>query len=234
MAKQESAFDLKHIEETAAVQTSGFLDELNLPPVVTDFLRKNQRTIWLVVGVVAAVVTVVSLYGSYRNYTLNKAAQAYDLAMLLEGDAKVAALETVAQSHGSTPSALWSRVELAHIDQAEGKFADALSKLVELNNTLKEDDLLKPLVLMNIGGLKKKKKQFDKAVSTYQTLQTFKGFDKEAVNSMGRVYEALGDKEKAKEMFQQYLMLSSTESTTPQQNDPVKSMVQASLNRLQQ
>ena len=233
MAKQESAFDLKHIEETAAVETSGFLDELNLPPALTDFLRKNQRTIWLVVGIVAAVVTVVSLYGSYRNYTFNKAAKAYDQAMLLEGDAKITALKTVAEEYGSTPSAVWSRIELAHIDQAGGKFADALDKLVKINSTLKSDDLLKPLLLVNIGALYEQEKQLDKAVALYKELQTFNGFDKDAANRLGRVYEAQGKNDKAREMYEQYLLLSAGDGADPRQNDPVRAMVQASLNRLQ-
>ncbi len=233
MAKQDSAFDLKHIEETAAVETSGFLDELNLPPVVTDFLRKNQRTIWLVVGVVATVVTVASLYESYRNYTFNKAAQAYDQSMLLDGEAKVSALQTVTNKYSSTPSALWSRVELARIEQADGKLADAISKLVEINGTLKEDDMLKPLVLMNIGGLYEQVKQLDKAVEVYKELQSFKGFDKEALNSLGRVYEAQGKKDEARGMYEQFLLLAASDDPVAGRTDPVKKMVQASLNRLQ-
>ncbi len=232
MAKQDSAFDLKHIEEAAAVETSGFLDELNLPPAVTDFLRKNQRVIWLVVGVVATVVTVVSLYESYRDYTLNKAARAYDQSMLLDGEAKVSALQQVVSEYSSTPLALWSRVELARIEQTDGKTAEALSKLVEIKGTLKDDDMLKPLVLMNIGGLYEQVKQFGKAVEIYKELQSFKGFDKEALHSLGRVYEAQGNKDEARAMYEQFLLLAAGDGPAAGNTDPVKKMVQASLNRL--
>jgi len=234
MAKQQSAFDLKHIEETAAVETSGVLDQLNLPPVLTDFLRKNQRTIWIVVGIIAAAVTVVALYSSYRSYTLNKAAQAYDQALMLDGDQKKAALQKVADSYGSTPSAIWSRIELAHLDQAEGEVKGAIEKLTAISSGLKGNDLLKPLILVNIGGLYEQDKQLEQALAVYQELKTLKGFEAQAVNSLGRVYETQGNREQATQMYQQYLTLTTKEGTAPQQDDPARTMVRASLNRLQQ
>ena len=233
MAKQQSTFDLKHIEETAAVETSGVLDQLNLPQPLTDFLRKNQRMIWIVVGVVAAVVTVVSLYGSYRNYTLNNAAKAYDQALMLDGDQKKAALEKVAEKYGSTPSAIWSRVELAHMDQDAGELKGAIDKLSAINSELKQTSLLKPLILVNLGGRYEQDRQPDKALSVYQELKGLKGFESTAVNSLGRVYEMQGNNEKAVQMFQQYLTMTTGERTAPRQNDPVRAMVRAALNRLQ-
>ncbi len=234
MAKQESAFDLKHIEETAAVETSGVLDQLNLPPALTDFLRKNQRTIWIVVGVTFAVVTVISLYGSYRSYTMNKASMAYDQAVMLAGDAKKAALQKVADSFGSTPSAVWSRAELAHLDQEAGDIKAAIAKLTAISSSLTDENLLKPLVLVDLGGLYEQDKQPEQAIAAYLALKVFKGFEKEAVRSLGRVYEAQGKKEQAAAMYQQYLTLTTSEGTQPQQNDPARTMVRAALNRLQQ
>lgn len=233
MANQQSAFDLKHIEETAAVETSGILDQLNLPQPLIDFLRKNQRTIWIVVGIVAAVVTVVSLYGSYRNYTLKNAAKAYDQALMLEGDQKKVALEKVADKYGSAPSAIWSRVELAHMDQAAGDLAGAIDKFTAISSDLNETSLLKPLILVNLGGLYEQDKQPEKALSVYQELKTLKGFESAAVNSLGRVYETQGNNEKAAQMFQQYLTMTTREGDAPQQDGPVRAMVRASLNRLQ-
>ena len=233
MAKQQSAFDLKHIEETAAVETSGVLDQLNLPPAMTDFLRKNQRTIWIVVGVVAAVVTGIALYDSYRNYTLNKAAVAFDQALLLEGAQKKAALQQVADSYRSTPTAIWSLVELAHMDQDAGEIKGAIDKLLAINSGLAKQSLLKPLVLVNLAGLYEQDKQPEKALPVYQELQAIKGFEVQAVSSLGRVYETQGNREKAIEMYQQYLTLTTSEGAVPQQDDPVRTMVRAKLNRLQ-
>jgi predicted negative regulator of RcsB-dependent stress response len=234
MAKQESSFDLKHIEETAAVETSSVLDQLNLPPALTDFLKKYQRIIWIVLAVVATVVTVVSLYGSYRNYTLNKAAQAYDQAMLLDGDARKAALQEVADTYGSTPTAIWSSIQLAHLEQNAGNLQIALDKLVQVNKGVSRESLLKPLLLLNIGGLYEQAGQADQAVTMYEELKTFKGFESKAVNSLGQVYESQGDKKKAAAMFQEYLNLTTVEGKGPQQDDPARIIVRAALNRLQQ
>jgi predicted negative regulator of RcsB-dependent stress response len=234
MAKQPSAFDLKHIEENAASEMSGVLDQLNLPPGLIDFLRKNQRTIWIFFGVVATVVTVVSLYGSYRNYTANKAAKAYDQALLLDGDQKKAALEQVAEAYSSTPTAVWSKVELAHLDQEAGNVKAAIDKLTAVNSGLRATSLLKPLVLVNLGGLYEQDKQLDQAAATYQELKTLQGFEAAAVQSLGRVAEAKGEKEKAMGLYNEYLTLTTAEGTAPQQDDPARTMVRAALNRLQQ
>jgi predicted negative regulator of RcsB-dependent stress response len=234
MAKQQSAFDLKHIEETAVVEPSGVLDQLNLPPAVTDFLRRNQRTIWIVITIIAIVVTVVSLYGSWRSYTINKAAEAYDQALMQDGDQKKAALADIIEKYASTPSATWSRVELARMDQQAGDLKGAIAKLSEINTSLKPDNLLKPLVLVNLGGLYEEDKQQDQALVAYQELKTIKGFEPQAANSMGRVYETMGNKAQAAAMFQEYLNLTSVEGKAPRQDDPVRTMVQASLNRLRQ
>lgn len=237
MAKEQSAFDLKHIEETAAVETSGVLDQLNLPPAFVDFLRKNQRAIWIVVGVVVTIVTVVSLYGSYRNYSLNKASTAYDAALLLEGDQKKAALQKVADKFGSTPSSIWSRVELAHIDQEAGDIKGAIDKLTAISSDLTQTSLLKPLILVNLGGLYEQDKQLDKAVTVFQELKGLNGFESAAVSSLGRVYENQGNMDKAVDMYQQYLTLTTkkeTEGAAPQQDTPARAMVRAGLNRLLQ
>jgi len=233
MPKQQSSFDLKHIEETAAVQTSGVLDHLNLPPAFIDFLRKHQRTIWIVAAVIATVVTIVSLYGSYRNYTLTKASEAYDQALLREGEQKKEALQLVVADYGSTPFAIWSRVELAHMDQAAGALKEALEQLTAINSELKASSLLKPLVLVNLGGLYEQDGQLQQAIGVYQELKTLQGFEADALSSLGRVYESQQNREQAIAMYQQYLGLTAKQSTVPQQDTPVRAMVRASLNRLQ-
>ncbi len=233
MSNKESAFDLKHIEDNAASEMSGVLDQLNLPPAFIDFLRKNQRKIWTVIGITAVIVTVVSLYGSYRSYTVNKAAKAYDQALLLEGAEKKTALETVAADFSSTASGVWSQVELARIDQEAGDNGAAITRLSEINSSLKESSLMKPLVLVNLGGLYEQENQLDQAVTVYQKLQNQIGFEAMAANNLGRVYEAQDKKDQARGMYNKYLSLTAIEGEQPQQDDPVRTMVKANLSRLQ-
>ena len=155
MSKQQSSFHLKDLRDKDHVEDhSGVLDQLDLPPAVVEFLQRNQYKIWTVVTIIAVVVITVSLYDSYRTYTLNKAAKAYDTALLLEGkEQQVAALSKVKDDFSSTPSAVWSQIQLARLDQEEGKYKDAIERLEALNSELKKDDLLKPLVMVNLGAL---------------------------------------------------------------------------------
>uniref|UniRef100_UPI004056FB33 YfgM family protein n=1 Tax=Candidatus Electronema sp. TaxID=2698783 RepID=UPI004056FB33 len=225
------------LQEQAAVGTPGVLDQLHLPPAVISFLQKNQRMIWRIVIVAAVAVTVVSLYFSWREHTLNKAAAAYDQAVeIADAPQKRAALQKVADDYGSTPSALWSRIALAHLDQQEGKTKEAIAKLTAVEAEVSVKNALKPLLLVNLGGLHEQDKQFDKAEAAYQQLKGFKGFEPMALDSLGRVYEATDQKDKAVQMYQQYMGLTELgkekKEGAPVHSFPERELVQASLNRL--
>ncbi|WP_420208301.1 YfgM family protein [Candidatus Electronema sp. JC] len=225
------------LQEQAAVGTPGVLDQLHLPPAVISFLQKNQRMIWRIVIIAAVAVTVVSLYFSWREHTLNKAAAAYDQAVeIADAQQKRDALQKVADDYGSTPSALWSRIALAHLDQQEGKTKEAIAKLTAVEAEVSAKNALKPLLLVNLGGLHEQDKQFDKAEAAYQQLKGFKGFEPMALDSLGRVYEAAGQKDKAVQMYQQYMGLTELgkekKEGAPVHSFPERELVQASLNRL--
>lgn len=225
------------LQEQAAVGTPGVLDQLHLPPALITFLQKNQRVIWRVIIVAAVVITAVSLYSSWREHTLTKAATAYDEAVeIADAPQKRAALQKVADDYASTPSALWSRIALAHLDQKEGKTKEAIAKLTVVEAEVSAKNALKPLLLVNIGGLHEQDKQFDKAEAAYQQLKGFKGFEPMALDSLGRIYEATGQKDKAVQMYQQYMGLTELgkekKEGAPVHSFPERELVQASLNRL--
>jgi predicted negative regulator of RcsB-dependent stress response len=225
------------LQEQAAVGTPGVLDQLHLPPALITFLQKNQRVIWRIVIVAAVAVTAVSLYSSWREHTLSKAATAYDQAVeIADAPQKRAALQKIADDYASTPSALWSRIALAHLDQQEGKTKEAAAKLAAVETEVSAKNVLKPLLLVNLGGLYEQDKQFDKAEATYQQLKGFKGFEPMALDSLGRVYEAMGQKDKAVQMYQQYMGLTELskekKEDAPVRSFPERELVQASLNRL--
>ncbi|WP_446010108.1 YfgM family protein [Candidatus Electrothrix sp.] len=238
MSKQQSSFHLKDLRDNDHVEDhSGVLDQLDLPPTVVDFLQRNQRKIWTVVTIIAVVVIIVSLYDSYRTYTLNKAAKAYDAALLLEGKERVAALSKIKDDFSSTPSAVWSQIQLARLDQEEGKYKGAIERLEALNSELKQDDLLKPLVMVNLGALYEQQQELDKAVVAYENLQKKEGFKAMALSNLARIYEAMGKKEQAVALYQRYMSLTEgkKEEVGPApQNSLARDMVQASLNRLLQ
>ncbi|MGB5684536.1 MAG: tetratricopeptide repeat protein [Candidatus Electrothrix sp.] len=237
MSKQQSSFELNDLRENSHVeQHNGVLDQLDLPPGVIEFLQKNQRKIWTVVTLVAAVIIVASLYDSYSTYTTNKAAKAYDAAQLLEGEQRVTALNEVKDDYSSTASAGWSQIQLAHLDQEAGKYKEAVERLEALKREQKEEDLLRPLVLANLGALYEQQKALDKAVAAYQQLQEKKGFEALALSSLGRLYESMEKKDQAVVMYQRYMSMTEKKqgAAGPVQNSLARDMVQASLNRLLQ
>jgi DNA-binding SARP family transcriptional activator len=76
----------------------------------------------------------------------------------------------------------------------------------------------------------------NKAVAIYKALQQREGFEEMALSSLGRTYEAMGNKEEAIAMYQRYMSLTDEKqgTTGPGQNSLARDMVQASLNRLLQ
>ena len=207
MANQ-SAFDPNHIKETAVSETSGLLDELNLPPAFIDFLRKNQRTLWFMVAVIAIVVTAVSLYGSYRTYRENKATAAMDAAMQADSDHQVDLLNKVVQDFTSTPTEHWARIELAQISIKNGKPAEAILQLQKVNKEVEAKNPLKPLVLFKLAGLYEETKNYQAALARYQELTAVSGFEADARYALGRVYAALHKNAEAVTAYQQYLSLT--------------------------
>lgn len=236
MSKEQSSFQLKDLRENAHVEEhNGVLDQLDIPPTMIEFLQENQRKIWTVVGLVAAVIILTAIYDSYRNYSRNKAAKAYDAALLLEGEERAAALNKVKDEYSSTPSADWSQIKLTRLDQEAGKYQEAADRLEALNSKRDEEDLLKPLVLVNLGALYEQKNAWDKAVGTYEKLQKNKDFEALALSGLGRVYEAMDKKDQAVAMYQRYMSLTEKkqeEGAEFTQNSLARDMVQASLNRL--
>jgi len=212
MANQ-SAFDPNHIKETAVSETSGLLDELNLPPAFIDFLRKNQRTLWLMIAVIAIVVTAVALYGSYRSYRENKATAAMDAVLQADPGQQVNLLKKVAQDFASTPTEHWAGIELAQISIKNGKPAEAILQLQKVNEEVEAKNPLKPLVLFKLAGLYEETKNYQAALARYQELTAVSGFEADARYALGRVYAALHKNAEAVTAYQQYLSLTEKSPT---------------------
>lgn len=230
MANQ-SAFDPKHIKETAMAETSGLLDELNLPPAFIAFLRKNQRTLWIITAVVAIVVTAVSLYGSYRTYRENKATSALDLALQADPGQRADLLKNVARDFTSTPTEYWARIELALIYSKDGKPADAILELQKVNQEVDAENPLKPLVLNKLAGLYEETKNFEAALAHYQELTAFSGFEADAHYALGRVYAALHKNAEAVTAYQQYL--SRIEKSAAGQGGRKRALVEYMMKKLE-
>ena len=227
---EQSAFDPKKIELHTLGPGIGLLEQLNLPPKAIVFIRKNQRTVWLVVSMCVILAVAASAYTTYRDYRAGKAASALDVALAAAPDNRQM-LESVAKEYGSTSSGLWAQLELAVLEEKEGQLPEAITRLAAINTGLAARSPLKPLVLTKLAGLYENGQQFDKALALYTELAANASFASEAYRAMGRVNEQLGRKEDAAAMYAQYL---ETTGSQPGQGatDPIREMVQYRLNLL--
>lgn len=227
---EQSPFDRQNIENSAAVQTTGLLEQLNVPPAAAAYIRRNQRMIWTVVIGIALVVAGVSLYGSYRNYRENKASEALALAMEAEGDAKKSQLAEVVDEYGATGAGTWSRIKLAQIAASEGDLPKAISGLEDLKKSLSAKNPVMPLLAYNLAVLHEKNNELNKAMAAYNELLTYQGFEGITYKAMGRIYEAQGSKDKALEVYNKYIELGDTAGQPFA--DPDRSMIQTKINNL--
>lgn len=229
---QQSAFDRQHIEESSTIQPPGLLEQFNLPPEVIAFIRKNQRTIWIVVGCIALIVVAVALYNQYSDYREQKAASAFTLAMQEKGAKKAESLVKMVEEFGSTPSGMWARIELAHLAAQEGKLDKAIQEFNGVKSEISAKDPLMPLVLYALGVYHEKNNAQAKALEAFKELIAYKGFEEDSYEAMGRIYEAQGQKDNAMEMYKKSLE-HGAEGDLSSGANPDREIIQAKINSLQ-
>ncbi len=146
------------------------------------------------IGIAILVIAVVSwsLYGSYRERIRAEASTALSMALQVEQDARPEALHSIVDKYGSTSSALWARVELAHLDMKKGSFADASKKYAAILPDVKTSNPLYPLVLFGLAQSMESEKRFQDAYGKYDLLKNIKGYERIAYVGMGRIEEAQG------------------------------------------
>lgn len=202
----EGAFDKRLTTETTMDKVEGILDHFNLPPKVIDFIRANQRLIQVLIAAIVVAVVVWSLYGSYRERITEEASTALALAVQQDDDAQAEALQSISEKYSSTSSALWARVELAHLDMKNGALADASQKYSEVLADVKNTSPLYPLVLFGLAQSLEGNKQHQEAYDKYDILKGVKGYERIAHVGMGRIEEAQGNIDKAISIYNNYLL----------------------------
>ncbi len=218
----ESAFDKKLSAETNMDKVEGLLEHFNLPPKVIDFIRINQRIIQLAITVVVIGVVVWSLYGSYRERIREEASSALSVALQSDQAARADALRAVAEKYGSTSSALWARVELAHLDMQKGLFDEASKQYQAILSDVKTSTPLYPLIIFSLGQSLEGAKRYQEAFNQYDLLKDIKGFEQMAYTGMGRIEEAQGNNDKAIAIYNNFLLSLG--------DDPAYAQVQAEIN----
>ncbi len=229
---QQSAFDRQNIEEAAVIQPPGLLDQLNLPPAMITFIRKNQRTIWIIVACVTLAVVTTALYKQYSDHREDKAATALTEALQGEGSRKQELLMQVVDEYGSSSSGLWARLELAYMSVENGELDKAIQEYSDVKVGLSEKNPVMPLILYALGALYEKNNELDNAIASFEQLNTYKGFEDSSYEALGRIYEQKGDKVKAVDMYKKALG-DGSETNPLQPGNSEQETIQARINYLQ-
>ncbi|MBA3003790.1 MAG: tetratricopeptide repeat protein [Desulfurivibrio sp.] len=208
------------------LQKHGLLEELNLPPKAIQFIRRNNRSIIIVLlcGVLAILGwSSLSYYFAKQN----------DRAAVLLAEAveqgtpekRTILLQKILDDYGRTGSAKWAKVEMGHLAFDAQQYDEAITVYRGVRDDLSKSSPMYPLVLMNLAQAYENKNLLPDALSAYQGLAEIKGFAGESYFAMGRIYELQKDVPHAKEMYGKVL---TEEGVAP----AVKEEVQVKLNRL--
>jgi predicted negative regulator of RcsB-dependent stress response len=221
----QSLFSKKKIKEQIPDTHRGILEELNLPPALISFIRKNSKNLQIVL--ICAVVLVLGWisFDYYSGVQEKKGASL--LASSLENEAteqRTQALEKVIAEYGRTSAARWAKIELAHLDYKDGRFDAAAAKYSEVLEKLPADNPLVPLTRLNLAQSYEEENLFDQAIKQYDQLKKTAGFTNQAYLGLARMYMAKKDPVKARGAYQE--LLGNLEETP----DPaIKSQVEAQL-----
>lgn len=201
----ESAFNKRHVEASTLSDVEGLLEHLNLPPAAISYIRKNKRMVQIVIAVVIAAIVAWSLYGSYREKRIERASSALAVALEKGPAEKAAALEKVFADFAGTSSALWAKVELAHLDMQNGKFAEAAGKFSKIKEDLDAADPLYALTVFGIAQAQEANHDYQEATATYGLLKDIEGYQLIAHTGIARIQETQGETAKAIETLNKYL-----------------------------
>lgn len=202
----ENAFNKRLTTESTMDKVEGLLEHFNLPPKAIDFIRANQKLIRIVIAVVVIIVVAWSLYSSHIERVREEAASALSLARQAEPAAQAEALRNVYQEYGNTSSALWAKIELAHIAMKDGAFADASTQYTSILDEVEETNPLYPLTLFSLAQSLEAEKRYQDASARYDLLKGIKGFEYLGYAGMGRLEEAQGNADKAIAVYNNFLL----------------------------
>ena len=221
----ESAFNKRLTEDTSMDKVEGLLEHLNLPPKAIDFIRKNQRAIQIALIILIITVVALSLYNSYRKGVVEEAASALSSAMQKNVDEKKNALTGVVEEYGSTTSAQWAKIELAHLDMNNGDFSAAAEKYNAELNELDDSDPLLGLLLYGTGQALEAQKQYGAATDKYDLLKEVEGYEHIGYIGLARIEEMQGNLEKASTIYNNFLLNVGDDPAAAQSRSDIEARI---------
>lgn len=186
---EQNVFEKIHVDESEKADLGGVLEQLNLPPSVVDFVRKNQRTIYICLGVIAAVVVVWSLYGSYVEKKINESSSALSLALKSDEGAKITSLQEVINNFSGTDAATWAKIEIAQSYSSDSRFDQSLNQYADVRKDVTVKDPLYPLITFGIAQAEEALGNLENALREYTSLQSYIGYEGIGYTGAARIFE---------------------------------------------
>jgi len=209
----QSLFSKKNIQSQQPDTRRGLLEELNLPPEMITFIRKNARNLQIGLICVAVLILTWIFYDYYTEMQEKKGASLLASGLQTEStEQRIEMLENVINDYGRTDAARWSKLELAHLDYKDGRFEAAAAKYKEILETLPAQNSLVPLTRLNLAQSYEDAGQFDQAIAQYSLLKKSPGFINQGYWGLGRMYMAKEDTEQARKTYEE--LLSSLDDTS--------------------
>jgi len=225
----QSLFSQKDIKTIDPERKRDLFDELNLPPKLISFFRKNGRNLKIITVSIAVLVLGWVLYDHYTELQENKGASLLTSALQeTSATQKAQTLASVIDEYPRTDAALWSTIELAHLDYEAARFRVAATRYETILGELPGNSSLAPLVRLNLAQSYEELQDFDKALGQYKLLNTESGFSKESYLGQGRVYVMQNEPDAARLVYEEYL------NSLGEEPDPaVEAQIQSKLALLQ-
>ncbi len=127
-------------------------------------------------------------------------------ALQADNGKKAASLAGVTDKYGSTTSAQWARIELAHLDMKNGAYAAAAGRYLDELKSVGKTSPLYSLLLFGAGQALEADKKFAEATVQYDLLKEIKGYDHIGYTGLARIEETQGNFEKAHTIYNNFLL----------------------------
>lgn len=223
MAEQESPFNKLHIEEVTQAKRT-LLDELNLPPKLTKFIKGNADTIKIVLVVTTVLVCAWIFYSYYTLKQKNDSTALLATAMMQSSEIeRTQALEKVIDEYSGSGAALWSKIAQMHGQMEKKEYAKAQEELVTILGSLSKDNPLYALVSLDLAQAYELSGDLDKALAQYGLVRDMNGFTIIGYQGEARVYEQKNDSVKARETYEK---LNTQSDLNPTLREWVESKIQ--------
>jgi len=193
-----SPFSKKSLESLHAPKRD-YLEELNIPPEIAAFIRKNSKILQIFALCIIAAIGLWIGYGNWQQGREQKAADMFAQAMAQQDkNARHQALTALVDEYPASGAATWSRIELGHQAQDTGEFDKAIENYQAALDKVAAKNPVVPLIKLRLAAAYEAKGDLDQAIAQYQELTEVAGFNDEAFLGMGRIYELKKEPEKAR------------------------------------